>query len=226
MNRSLLLLAGLALVLSACDGTDPVDPVVVETATVAELSADPAVRDPNTGAVVQTGRYTLYSLRENRVVLSHTATNRADSASTAWDIGFQGTNIIVNGGASGPGLGQAVVVTATFDELTDVPAGTTFRADGDNTCPSGAPRAVCGGSGNGWYTYVPFAGGVGGYIVPTPGRTLLVRTADGQGTAKIRFTSYYQGSPDPATISLSSRDRYYSFDFALNPNGTSFVASE
>ena len=53
MNRSLLLLAGLALLLSACDGTDPVDPVVVQTATVAELAADPP------GAVVLTGELTI-----------------------------------------------------------------------------------------------------------------------------------------------------------------------
>ena len=225
MTRSLALLFAAALVVSACDSTDPVNPIRVETATVANLVADPAVRDNNTGAVVETGRYTLYSLREDRVVLAYDNPNRADSATTAWDIGFQGTNIIVNSGASGPGLAQAVVIPEAFDDVTAVPAGTTFRADGDSACPSGPLRAVCTGSGNGWYTYVPFQTG-GGYIVPTPGRTLLVRTADGLGTAKVRIVSYYQGAPDPATITLATPSRYYTFDVAFNPSGTSFVASE
>ena len=35
------------------------------------------------------------------------AVRAADSTGTAWDLGFRGTTIIVNGGTSGPGAGTA-----------------------------------------------------------------------------------------------------------------------
>src|SRR5690606_6982215 len=50
------------------------------------------------------GHFTFYSLREDRVI------PLADSASTAWDLAFRGTTVLVNGGASGPGDGGAVVL--------------------------------------------------------------------------------------------------------------------
>ncbi len=74
-------------------------------------------------------------------------------------------------------------------------------------------------TGNGWYTYVPFPGGRGGYIVPTAGRTLLVRLADGQGYAKVNFHELLPGLPDPSSITDQSQDRYYSFTFVTNPDG-------
>lgn len=235
MFRTLPLLAAFALVLTACDSNDPIDETRVEANVVVELAADPGQRDPTTGQVNDTGRFTLYSLRTGEVVLSYAEEDRSDSTTALWDIGFRGTDIIVNGGTSGPGTGGAVVIEEAFDDVTEVPAGASFRVDGSATCPSvttpggtfpGTPRAICSGSGNGWYTYVPFQTG-GGYIVPTPGRTLLVRTADGQGYAKVRFDNYYQGRPAPAEITASSPGRYYTFEYVVNPDGTSFeVAAE
>lgn len=224
MARSFLLLLVAAVAVSACD-SDPVDSGV-QSATVTDLAADPAVRSVIDGSLQQTGRYTLFSLRENRVVLAYDNANRADSASTAWDIGFQGSTIIFNGGTSGPGRAQGVIVAEAFADVTEVPAGTVFRTDGSAQCPSGPALAVCSGSGNGWYTYVPFQSSNGGYLVPTPGRTLLVRTADGQGSAKIQIKSYYQGNPAPSTITLQTPARYFSFDFAVNLDGTTFVDAQ
>ena len=233
MTRFSFLTIALALTLAACDSTGP-EPVRVQAKTVADLAADPADRDPNTGRTSDTGRFTLYSLREGEVVLSYDEADRSDSLTTAWDIGFQGSTIIVNGGASGPGQGGAVILEEAFDDVAAVPAGTAFRVDGTADCPSvttpggtfpGRPLAVCTGSGNGWYTYVPFQTG-GGYLTPTPGRTILVRTADGEGYAKVRIESYYQGAPDPATITFTSPARYYTFEYVLNASGRSFEADE
>ena len=226
MTRTLFFAAAAALVLSACDSTGPEAEVDLTVQTAADIAADPATgRDPNTGQAIDTGRFTLYSLRTGEVVLGYDEENRADSASTLWDIGFRGTDIIVNGGASGPGVGLATVVPEPFEDVA-VATDYTLRRDGDSTCESGPSLAVCTGSGNGWYTYVPFPGNQGGYIIPTPGRTLVVRTADGEGYAKLRFTSYYQGNPAPSTIDFATPGRYYTFDYVLNAEGATFVGDE
>lgn len=232
MTRTLLFTALLAFTLTACDSseTDTAD-IIADQAN--DIPADPAQRDPTTGVTQGTDNFTLFSLRTNEVVLNYDDTERADSATTAWDIGFRGTEVILNGGSSGPGAALGVVVPEAFDDLEDALANDyAYRRDGESPCPDvqtpvgpvpGAARAICTGSGNGWYSYVPFPGGRGGYIVPTAGRTLLVRLADGQGYAKVNFTSYYQGSPDPSSITDQSQDRFYSFEFVTNPEGSSFV---
>lgn len=231
MTRFLLLLA-LAVTVTACDTTDP-NEVDLTVQVASDIAADPGVRDPTTGQVADTDRFTLYSLRENRIIVNYDDDARADSASTAWDIGFRGSEIIVNGGTSGPGAGVAVVVEAPFAGVVDARnAAYTYRRDGESACPDvqtpagpvpGPRRAVCGGSGNGWYTYVPFPGGRGGYLLPTPGRTLLVRLADNSGYAKVNFLSYYQGAPEASAITDRSQDRYYSFEYIVTDSSGSFV---
>ena len=231
MTRLLAFATLFALTLTACDTVEP-EPVDLTVRTAADVAADPATRDPNTGQVRGTDRYTLFSLRTGEVVVGYDDAERADSASTLWDIGFRGTEVIVNGGASGPGSAAAVVVAQPFAEVTDaVGPNVVYREDGSATCPlvqtpvgpvPGRSLAVCTGSGNGWYTYTPFPTG-GGYILPTPGRTLLVRLADGSGYAKVRFLSYYRGNPAPSAITPASEDRYYTFEFVTNDQGSSFV---
>jgi hypothetical protein len=49
----------------------------------------------------------------------------------------------------------------------------------------------------------------------------VIRTADGDGYAKIRIVSYYEGAPDdPASSDADAR--YYTFDYVYKPDGTSF----
>lgn len=228
MSRfSLATVALAALTLAACDAADTdtpaPTPVPLNVQTVTDLPADPGPRSATTGQVSGTGRFALYSLRGDSLVLGVDNANRADSNSTAWDIGFRGTTVIFNGGTSGPGQARAQIVTAPFVEVTEAPAD-GYLADGENTCPAvqgrpGAPYAVCTGSGNGWYTYTPFPTG-GGYIVPTPGRTLVVLNADGETYSKVRFVSYYPGNPDPATITEDTPERFYTFDFVTQPDGS------
>lgn len=225
MHR-LALLSAFALVLAACDSADPApEPVPLTVQTAADVEADP-VASAGGGPPASTGRYTLYSLAENRVVLSSSeedpAVRARDSVSTAWDLGFNGTTIIFNGGTSGPGTAEAQLLTEAFADVTEAPEG-GYVADGENTCPAvqtpggpvpGRPLAVCTGSDNGWYNYNPQTN----LIAPVPGRTIVLRTAAEGDYAKLRILSYYRGNPNPPDPSAPSR--YYTFEYVLQPDGS------
>jgi len=206
----------LGLTLAACDSTTTIDPVEpLEVTRVENLPADPPTgRDPQTGQPTgTTGRFTLYNLREGRVVLDNTNPNRADSASTAWDIGFRSTTIIFNSGVSGPGSAAAQILVAPFDEVTEAPA-EGYRQDA-----AGNQFAIPTGAGNGWFDRILFEGGPAGYIAPIPGRTIVVRTTDGR-YAKLRILSYYRDQPTPPINPLTANDRYYTFEYVFQPDGT------
>ncbi len=81
----------LTLFVAACDSSNPdADPVPIESVTATDIPADPTLIPPNGGPPVSTGRFTLYSLREERIVLASSevdATVRLqDSVSTAYRI--------------------------------------------------------------------------------------------------------------------------------------------
>lgn len=212
-------------VLSACDSAGPEPaPEPLDVRTAEDVPADPTTgRDPNTGRPTSTGLFTLYDLDAGKVVLSSAETDPAararDSASTVWDLGLKGTTLIVNGGTSGPGQGAAQILTEAFADVVEAPA-SGYATDGENTCPAvetpggsfpGAPYAICTGSDNGWYTYT------GGIVTPLPGRTIVLRTGEGD-YAKLRIRSYYQGNP--AAPTTDSVGRYYTFEYVLQPDGS------
>lgn len=191
------------------------------------VPADPAAgRDPMTGAAISNNSYTLYDLEENAIVLSSAETDSAvrqrDSTGSAWDIGFKGTSIILNGGTSGPGEAAAQLLAQVFDSVTEAPE-TGYIADGQNkNCPPiqsrfgtvpGATLAICTGSDNGWYNYNSNSS----LIIPIPGRTIVLQTASGN-YAKIRILSYYKDNPNPPDASAPSR--YYTFEYILQPDGS------
>ena len=139
------------------------------------------------------GPFTLYSLREDRVV------PQKDSASTDWDVGFRGTTIIVNGGISGPGEGAAALLSTAFEDVAEPPADSLFRSDGGGDCPDESVYAICTGSLNGWYEY---AGS--GVVNPVPETTLVFRLADG-GFAKVRILKY----------EMAGDSRQYTFEYSI-----------
>lgn len=211
MFRSLVLVATAALVFSACDSNDPeVDPVDLSVQTATNVAADPTTgRNPTTGAPISSGRYALYSLRTNSLVLGSNEADRSDSTSGAWDIGFRGTNIIANGSGSGPGLGGVQVLETTFADVVTAPLDGYLGILAQTTTPN-------------WYTYT---GSGTNLILPTAGRTILVRTADGAGYAKVQVRSYYQNAPATPDAGTDV-SRYFTFDFVLNPSGTTFVETQ
>lgn len=194
----------LTLFVSGCSA-DPVDPGEddpAEVVAVTDLPADPTDAVDSEGRPLPaTGRFTLFSLRENKTIPN------ADSATARWDLGFRATEIIVNGGSSGPGNGAAQVAEGVFEDIVQAPT-EGWKQD----LP--AKRAIPTGSGNGWYNYNAAA-----FIIsPIPGRVILVRTAD-EKYAKVKILSYYKGAPDPVDP-FEDSERYYTFDFLFQPDGS------
>ncbi len=191
----------LSFMFSACDSSTSVDPGEdVVSQRVLELPADPITGFAPDGRPIGAGIFTYYSLRSNEVL------TQADSSSTAWDIAFKGTTIIVNGGNSGPGNGAAQVINGVFSDVMAAPEG-GWTQDGENG------KAIPVGSGNGWYNYEPATNA----ITPIPGRVLMIRTADGR-FAKISMINYYKGLPEvPAP---DSQSRYVTFDYVFQPDGS------
>ena len=196
----LLALAVLAVALSACSMTD--DDSGLRTGEVAALAAPAG------------GGFVLYSLRKGAVAGDSL---RADGSvviaadtTTAWDIGFRGTEIVLNGGTSGPGAGVGAVVDVPYERVTggrldDV----AYRRDGESACPGGPPRAVCAGAASELFT----VSDDGSEVSPVPGRTLVLRLGDNSGFAKLEVTGY-TGDPAGGT---------YAFRYTANVLGSSFV---
>ncbi len=198
---SLLALLILAFIWVGCDTTsDEEEFPDPELTHVTDLPADPIVGISPEGRPIGRGLFTFHSLRENEVLTT------ADSATTAWDVAFRGTDLIVNGGTTGPGNGAVQIVEGTFDEILEAPE------TGWNLATAEVP-AIPPGSGNGWYNYNPATN----IISPIPGRVVLVRTADGL-YAKLSVVSYYRGAPDTPTA--ESESRYVTFDYVLQPDGS------
>ena len=196
------LLSG-GLLLSACDSTganEKDDPG--ETATLVTVENLPADPDTTSGGRPQGyNQFAFFNLRDSSIVLHSDESNRSDSASTQWDIAFRSTDIIVNGGSNGPGEGAAYVAKSAFQEVTEV-----------------TPDSLTNHAVENWYTY----NANGNHVVrPTPGHTIVVRTADGDSYAKIRIKSYYEGAPDTPAES-DAESRYYKFEYVLQTEGTSF----
>ncbi|NNF59143.1 MAG: hypothetical protein HKN04_12985 [Rhodothermaceae bacterium] len=205
MPRSLRFLsfALFMMVLAACDSAEPViEPDLIQAEMVQDLPADPITGfNPTTGQPIGADVFTFFSLRTGEVVPN------SDSASTAWDLGFKGTTIIVNGGTSGPGAGAAQVVTGSFEDLTEAPAD-GYATDADTG------TAIATGSGNGWYNYnQPL-----NLVTPIPGRVLFIQTADGR-YAKVRILNYYEGAPESPDPDQDTA-RYYTFEYVFQPDGS------
>jgi hypothetical protein len=174
---------------------------------VKDVPADTIVGLSGIGQPVGVGKFTFYSFENNAVVAN------SDSNSTKWDIGVRGTTIITNGGTSGPGNGGAFIYVGTFDDLTSVPADSTFKVDASPNL------AITAASNRGWYLYTPQTN----LVTPLPGRVLVIRTATGK-FAKVEILNYYKGgtTPDataPDALKIYSQ-RYYTFKFAYQADGT------
>ena len=211
MKKTVQSIALLVIILTsiiACTKSDSPTVLPITAITVRDIPADTVVGLSAQGAPITKGVYTFYSLEKNAIVPN------TDSASTKWDIAFMATRIIINGGTSGTGQGGAFVYTGLFDDLKTIPTDSVFKTDNAPTS-----YAITAGSGKGWYTY----DGLNNLITPLAGRVLVIRTASGK-YVKMEITSYYKGGATlPASVSdmeKLTKQRYYSFRFAYQPNGT------
>ncbi len=221
--RFLLVLSLVTLALVGCDTADETSPTpLLEVRTQRNLDArgDSTSRNPMTGVVtlIQARPRTYFNLRTGQI-----RTAATDSNSTTWDLSFESTGIYVNGGISGPGNGAAVVVNDLFENVVTAPADGQFRVD----AAGGTANLAIVAQGNtmppnplGWYTFSSIPGGMGASLItPTPGRTIVVRCANGL-FAKVQIQSYYLNAPDPATVTVSTPTRFYTFRWVVQPDGS------
>lgn len=175
------------------------NPIVLAPAAVTSLVPQPSAGTGPQGPL-PAKHYTFYSL-ETKAEVPYT-----DSATTKWDVAFRGTTVLVNGGTSGPGQGQAQVMTGTTYEAQATAPTTGYVSDG-------TAKAIPTGSGNGWYNYDPTSH----VISPIAGRVILLKTATGK-YAKLQITNYYQGAPANPTGTEPSG--YYSFRASVQLDGS------
>ncbi|MBO9727465.1 MAG: HmuY family protein [Chitinophaga sp.] len=192
MNKQFFSAGALLLsfvVLSSCSKDDdkntPAPVVTLQSKTVANIDGDAAGKD----------LYTFYSLADNKVIPN------SDSATSKWDIGFKSTTLIINGGSSGPGKGEAQVITGVYNNLVEAPAA-GYKTD------AAATKAITG-----WYSYNMTTH----IITPVAGTIIVLKTATGK-YAKLEITSYYKNSP--ATPDDKSERRYYSFRYVYQADGS------
>ena len=124
--------------------------------------------------------------------------------SEAWDIGFQRTQVKLNGGISGPGMGSVVMLTeTTFEAVTEAPAD-GYLSDTEDTL------AIVPQSEKGWYIYT---GPPAHWILPLEDRVFVIKTADGT-FAKVHFIGYYKDNEN------KKDSGFVTFGYVHQPDGS------
>ena len=124
--------------------------------------------------------------------------------SEAWDIGFQRTQVKLNGGISGPGMGSVVMFTETTFEAVTVAPADGYLADTEDTL------GIVPQSEKGWYIYT---GPPAHWILPMEDRVFVVKAADGT-FAKLRFVGYYKDNEN------KKDSGFVTFEYIHQPDGS------
>lgn len=124
--------------------------------------------------------------------------------SEEWDIGFQRTQVKLNGGISGPGMGSAIMLTDTTFEDVAVAPEDGYRADSEDTL------AIVPQSEKGWYIYT---GPPTHWILPLEDRVFVIKAADGT-FAKLRFIGYYKDNEN------KQDSGFVTFEYVHQPDGS------
>ena len=143
--------------------------------------------------------WTYFSLAKGNTVEVADPLNSMD-----WDLGFQRTKVITNGGISGPGKGGATLLKdVEFDQVKEAPAG-GYAADSDQNL------AIVAQSEEGWYIYT---GPPNHWILPLEKRVFVVQGADGT-FAKVRFIGYYKDNDN------KKDSGFITFEYVHQPDGS------
>ncbi len=142
----------------------------------------------------------------------------ADAASSlAWDLGFKRTEVIANGGVSGPGkTGALVVKDISFEDVLEAP---------EDDYVSDTDQIATFKRGDGWYTYT---GPPNHWVLPNPkvyvlriARDSKVQPASPYNYAKVRFIGYYENNE------TKEGSGHITIEYVLQDDGTPFfVESE
>ena len=128
---------------------------------------------------------------------------KVDDAETAmeWDLGCKRTEVILNGGTSGPGEGGAIALKdVAYEDVLEAPEG-DYVADTE--------QIATFARGDGWYTYT---GPPNHWVLPNP-KVYVLQTADGN-FAKLRFIGYY------ANNEAKEGAAHISIEYALQDDGS------
>ena len=159
--------------------------------------------------------------RENWAYVNLTDGEMIDIAdpvtSMAWDLGFKRTEVIANGGVSGPReTGVLALEDISFEDVLEAPEGEYV---------SDTEQIATFARGDGWYTYT---GPPNHWILPNP-MVYILRipvdpTAESDSSyyyAKVRFIGYYENNE------TKEGSGYITIEYVLQDNGTrAFVESE
>ena len=181
--------------------TDTTPSMTTDTDTQTSVE-DPVALEVFTFTIDATNReaWAYFSFASGDVVEIEDAEN-----SEAWDIGFQRTQVKLNGGISGPGMGSAVMLTeTTFEAVTEAPAD-GYKADTEDTL------AIVPQSEKGWYIYT---GPPAHSILPLEDRVFVIKAADGT-LAKVQFIGYYKDNEN------KEDSGFVTFKYAHQPDGSS-----
>jgi len=201
----LLVLAVLFITFGSCDDDNDIQLLDVVTESFSNLYApQEGGRDQMGNPIPISGEFAKFDF----------ATGMATTSTTAWDIAFRGTTIIINGGVSfgttdepaRTGNGAVYIANGTMASVVNVNTTSLIQDSADR-------YAIITGSGNGWYTY---AGAPTHLIAPTPGKILVVKTRDGK-YAKVEILSYYKSAPSTPDA-FTDADKYYTFNYVYQPN--------
>ena len=126
------------------EGTPEGTPTVSPGTDIQTPIAEPVGLETLTFTIDATNReaWVYFSFPSGDVVEVEDAEN-----SEAWDIGFQRTQVKLNGGISGPGMGSVVMLTETTFEAVMVAPADGYRQDTEDTL------AIVPQSEKGWYIY-------------------------------------------------------------------------
>ena len=126
MKKTIIYIFAIALInvaLLSCSKSTTTVVAPLTATTVKDLAADTIIGMTAQGQPYGAGKYTFYSLEKNSIIAN------TDSATTKWDLAFNGTKILTNGGTSGTGLGGAFVQVGLFDDLKTISADSAFKTD-------------------------------------------------------------------------------------------------
>ena len=180
--------------------TDITPSVTMDTDTQAAVEA-PVGLEVFTFTIDATNReaWAYFSFDSGDVVEIEDAEN-----SEGWDIGFQRTQVKLNGGISGPGMGSVVMLTeTTFEAVTAAPAD-GYKADTEDTL------AIVPQSEKGWYIYT---GPPAHWILPLEDRVFVIKAADGT-LAKVQFIGYYKDNEN------KKDSGFVTFKYVHQPDGS------
>ena len=186
--------------LQSDDTTDTIPPMTTGTNTQVPAE-EPVGLESLTFTIDATNRdaWVYFSFATGDVVEVEDAEN-----SEAWDIGFQRTQVKLNGGISGPGMGSVVMLTeTTFEAVTEAPAD-GYKADTEDTL------AIVPQSEKGWYIYT---GPPAHWILPLEDRVFVLKAVDGT-FAKVRFIGYYKDNEN------KQDSGFVTFEYVYQPDGS------